>query len=430
MKKSVFYFLLAAGMLQTACSSESETPTPGAGNALRELSVVNDEVAPYDEATYTAELTTEEVELGSALQDFSFRFLKQASAKNDGNVVVSPYGLSELLSMLSNGTGGTSREEMAKALGIEADDLERLNAYNTKTRAQLTKAGSDVKLTSNNAIWMQYDFPVYRSFLANCQNFYGADVQAIDFANDLAGETINKWCANKTNDKITRIVENGPLDFSMLLANALYFLGQWSNPFVAENTTEEKFTNADGKESQAMMMHQTAYMQYAETEMAQLVSKPFGEEQNCEMVIMLPNEGVALDKCMDGMTSASWASATGGMKPERIELSLPRLHVEGDLPLKETLTEMGITSLFDPDKADFSRLSPNPLLLSKIQQNIYLDLDEKGCEAAAVTWAGLVTTSLDKGPEAKIFCANRPFLFVIREKAKGTILFMGMVNEM
>ena len=446
MKKSfIMLAVLSIGMI--ACNNEdeksdnpsrpgTEEPTSPAvqDDATCTLNIIDDASAPFDSAACIGSLTADERKISQALQNFSFQFMADAFAMqaDSPSVVVSPYSLSQVVGMLANGAEGQSLEELAGVLNVDAADLQLMNACNRKTANTLAAADTSMTMTEANAVWLQYDFPIYRSFVDDMHNYFDAEVQAIDFRSPAAGQTINKWCAKKTRERIDRIVEDGPLSFVTILANALYVKGQWTIPFDEQTTREQTFMPEKSKPVSVMMMGQKAYLRYAKNETCELAAMEMGKMGRFEIIFGLPRQGVSLKDCLAALNAESWNDMTSSMESRGVALEVPRFETSCQTDVRALLEERGLKAIFDKDKADFSHMSPLQMWIDKVEQKTFLRFDEKGCEAAAVTWAGMLgTTALkDKEPEWITFRLDRPFFFIMREKKSGTILFMGCINKL
>jgi len=380
-------------------------------------------------------MTEEETAIGEGIQDFAFRLVKESLAQKEGpeNMLVSPLSAGILLSALANGCVGKSLDEICTLLGLKPSQLSTLNSYNRKLAGVLTAADDSVKLQSSNAVWLQYSFPVLRSFISDCQNYYDTEVKGIDFADKEAGSAINRWCREKTNDLIERIVDDGPQDCELAMANAIYFKAPWTDGFRKEETKAATFTNEDGTKSEVQMMWKTDPLQfrYATAKDFDMVALSFGQylKKSYSMVIGLPHEGVSLKACINGLDASVWSEAVSRLKGLPVELALPRFKVEDSFQMKKVLQTMGVTCVFDMRLADFSRLSSQALSVSEIKQKTTLTVNEKGAEAAAVTFTHLATDD-GKEPTFIPFHIDRPFFFAITENIHGNILFMGVVRKM
>ncbi len=446
-KKDLIMIVFAAGTLCSACSSNEEEPKlqpqpqeeeeQTEASALRTLNIVENASTPFNAAQYAGNLTDDERAVGSGLQDFALRFVRESLSASDGqeNVVVSPFSAGVLLSSLANGCSGQTLQEMCALMNQKESDLNTLNSYQRKIAAQLGSADDSVCFLSNNALWMQYELPVYLSFINDSKNFYSTEVEAIDFADQAAGGTINRWCREKTKGLIERIVEDGPMECVLSMANALYFKAPWTDGFHEEGTKPGTFTNQDGTEKEVQMMHRKDqfFVRYAKAVSFDLAALDFGQysHKNYSMVFGLPHKGVSLKACLEGLDATAWNEAVSSLSMQNVDLMLPRFEVSQSQQLKPVFQKMGLNAIFDVQQADLSRLSPQPLAVSDIQQKAVLKVNEKGAEAAAVTWAGMATSDGPvEEPEYIPFHVDRPFFFAIQENQNGNILFMGVVRTL
>ncbi|MBQ9175315.1 MAG: serpin family protein [Bacteroidaceae bacterium] len=440
MNKNVLYILFVGFCMFCACSSDDE---PEHGNnqvtdpqptAIRSLTVIDDSSIEYGEADFNLPLTQDETKAGASMQDFAFRFTQELIAERDNaeNTILSPLSAGILLSALTGGTAGHSQEELCSLLGIQPTDLEQTNAYIKKTANRLARLDKSVRLNSANSVWMHYELPVYSSFIEKNKLFYDSDVFGIDFHDKLAGATINGWCSDKTDGLIDHIVDDGPMNGSMLMANALYFKGSWTNGFREEETADGVFHASAGKNQTVPMMHQKFGLPLATAETFDVVSLSFGNEDGTQpyyMNIALPHENMSPDKIIETLEYSTWEKVVTSAQPRLVDLTMPRFSVYNELDLREKLYDMGVHDIFSIKQADFSNLSPEKLFVSLIKQNAHINIDEKGAEAAAVTF---VMNLISNGEEPAYipFHVDRPFFFTIEERTTGTILFMGIVNSL
>lgn len=407
------------------------------GSALRTLNVVENESTPFDAALYKADITDNERAVGKGLQDFALRFMKESlsAGQEQENVVVSPFSAGILLSSLANGCGGKTLQEMCALLNLKESDLNTLNSYQRKTATQLGSADDSVCFLSNNALWMQHELPVYRSFIDESKNFYNTEVEAIDFADKAAGSTINRWCKEKTNGLIERILDDGPQMCELIMANALYFKASWVEGFIEEATKPGTFTNRDGSKSEVQMMRKKDLfnIRYAKAASFDLAALDFGQyaRKSYSMIFGLPHDDTSLEACLEGLDATSWNEAVTSLSRQNVDMMLPRFEVSQSQKLKSVFQKMGLTSIFDSQQSDLSRLSPQSLFVSEINQDAVLKVNEKGAEAAAVTYAMMLTSTGEfSEPEFIPFHVDRPFFFAIRENLNGNILFMGVVRNL
>jgi len=340
---------------------------------------------------------------------FDFELFSRLAAR-EGNVVCSPLSVRVALAMAHGGARGTTAAEMASVLRLDGDGLAKLaRAYD----------GKDGRPALADAAWVQEGatlLPAYEEFLARQ---YGAPPVAVDFgAADAAARRINAWVSERTGDRIRGIVSPDMFNANttLVLANALHFKAAWEEPFTAR-TREAPFALASGERIEVPMMVQTEHFGYVEKDGAQAVELPY-ERGRYSMVVVLPREGVP---------AAVPEGLLGLLKDTHVTVHLPRFRVETAFRLEETLALMGMPSAFGPD-ADFSGMNgKKDLFVSTVAHKAFIAVDEEGTEAAAAT----AVMAEVKGDVSKpvAFRADRPFLFLIRDREAGSVLFLGRVSD-
>ena len=377
-------------------------------------------------------LTRVEQSLLDANTDFAFRFFSQVCNTEDEkpNVFVSPLSASLCLSMITNGASGNTLTEMQDVLGFPASSfsLDDLNNYNQKLTTALLDLDNTTQLGIANSIWVKQGFKVYDSFVNVNKQMYDAQVQELDFTSPTAKDVINRWCAEQTNDCIKEVIKVIPANARMYLLNALYFKGIWASQFEKSATRQENFTNSDGTQQKVNMMNQTEMFNYTKNSTFSIAELPYGNEA-FSMVILLPSGGKTLDESLSELTSENWKEWNSNMAGKQLQVKLPRFKVEYDKTLIDDMIAMGMKDAFDGNKADFSRMSEAELYVGVLQQFTYINVDEEGTEAAAVTVGGMLDSAVGL-PVTIPFYVDSPFAFMIKEKSTGAILFMGKVTKL
>ncbi|MEY8720422.1 serpin family protein [Bacteroides stercorirosoris] len=376
-------------------------------------------------------LTRVEQSLLDANTDFAFRFFSQVCNTEDEkpNVFVSPLSASLCLSMITNGASGNTLTEMQDVLGFPASSfsLDDLNNYNQKLTTALLDLDNTTQLGIANSIWVKQGFKVYDSFVNVNKQMYDAQVQELDFTSPTAKDVINRWCAEQTNDCIKEVIKVIPANARMYLLNALYFKGIWASQFEKSATRQENFTNSDGTQQKVNMMNQTEMFNYTKNSTFSIAELPYGNEA-FSMVILLPSGGKTLDESLSELTSENWKEWNSNMAGKQLQVKLPRFRVEYDKTLIDDMIAMGMKDAFDGNKADFSKMSAAELYVGILQQFTYINVDEEGTEAAAVTVGGMLDSA--GLPVTIPFYVDSPFAFMIKEKSTGAILFMGKVTKL
>lgn len=377
-------------------------------------------------------LTRAEQEFMDKGTDFAFRFFDQvcSTEKEKPNVFVSPLSASLCLSMITNGATDNTLAEMQNVLGFPANtfSLDDLNNYNQKLTSALLDLDNTIQLGIANSIWIEEGFKVYDSFVDVNKKMYDAQVQELDFTSPTAKDVINQWCATQTNNCIKEVIQEIPADARMYLINALYFKGIWKSQFDKSATGQDNFTNVDGSQQKVAMMNQTATFNYTQTDDFSIAELPYGNEA-FSMVILLPSGDKTLDESLPSLNYENWKQWSKNMVGKELQIKLPRFKVEYDKELEEDMIAMGMKDAFDAYKAKFANMSDAELYIGLLQQFTYINVDEEGTEAAAVTVGGMFDNAVGF-PSPVPFFVNRPFAFMIKEKSTGAILFMGKITEL
>jgi len=367
----------------------------------------------------------------AAGNDFAFRFLDQVySAAPDSNVFLSPLSASMALGMTANGAAGATFQEMRTTLGFGDMSLEDINQGYRDLIDLLTSLDPRVEMAIGNSIWYREGFSVRADFLDRTRTYFDARVAALDFGDPGAAGTINAWVSDATKGKIEEIVDP-PIDplTVMFLINAIYFKGTWTFQFDQGKTAQAPFHARDGTTSPVPLMELTGSLPYTATEDYQIVDLPYGGKA-FSMTVVLPREGRSLEDLVASLDPATWNAMLAGLSSQPGTVQLPRFRMEWNKLLNETLKAMGMELPFLPGQADFSGMSdnalPGGLHIKKVKQKAYVDVNEEGTEAAAVTSVEMGVTSANS---PFTFRADRPFFFVLRERLSGTLLFAGIYLE-
>ena len=384
-----------------------------------------DDAGKEDKPFEFIELTAKQAEKVSADNRFSFKMFKEVSEEN---TFFSPFSLNMALGMLYNGTSGDTRTEMAEALGMAGLTEAEINEYYQKISQALLKIDPLTDMSIANSIWYRSGFPVKKPFIDLNKNYFDAEVRDLDFNRNDAADIINKWCAEKTKDRIKGIIASPiPDEIVMYLINALYFKSQWQFQFDKAYTKQEDFATA-GNPTTVNMMTQTSNLPYYSDQYLQCVEIPYGN-QAFSMVAILPAHDSSIDQLIEYLDYTVWENIVKNMHEQNVWLKLPRFKIECDIPLNDPVINAGMQLIFDKDLADLSNISDVHLFVSNIKQKTFVEVNEEGTEAAAVTVIGFGSTSSGGGNMSIPFFANRPFLYLIKEKSTGAILFIGRMDE-
>ena len=405
MKKVVLYSLAASMMFSNYACNKADDPK---------------NVPPAEPIV----LTVKQAEKADADNRFALEIFREVSAQNGANTFFSPLSLNMALGMLYNGASGETRTEMAEALGMADFSESEINDYYQKMSQALLKVDPLTNISIANSIWYRNGLPVKQPFIDVNKKYFDAEVKSLDFSKSDAADIINKWCADKTKNKISEIVQK-PIsaDVMMYLINALYFKSKWELQFDKKNTKPDDFTKAGHQKKKVNMMEQTETFPYYADQNLQCVEMPYGNGA-FSMVALLPANDMNIDQLVDYLDNTAWQNIVNHLQERKVWLKLPRFKIECEIPLNDPVKNVGMQRIF---YGGLENISDVPLAVSEIKQKTFVKVDEEGTEAAAVT---VITGIMDAGPGTTVqFFANRPFLYLIKEKSTGVILFIGRMDE-
>lgn len=359
-------------------------------------------------------------------------FRQLADARPNENVVVSPLSAGLAVSMLANGAQGQTLAGIRRALAVEMD-VEALNA----TNQALTQAlrGGDVELSIANSLWARQGVPFLPSFMDVNRRFYDAEVAALDFASPEAARRINRWVSEKTRGRITRMVEDGPIDADVVLylMNAVYFKGRWQDEFQASATQPMPFHAAGGRTVQRPMMQRTGEYGYLRAEGFQALRLPY-RGGRFAMYVLLPDEASSVAALRGRLTPDAWAEWMGRFGAAReVRVVMPKYRINVESGLNRPLQALGMADAFSQVAANFGAMLPEEYLargnvyVSEAKQKVFIEVNEEGTEAAAVTGIEMRTTSAP--PQPVSFVVDRPFILAVRDDQTGALLFIGQIND-
>lgn len=379
----------------------------------------------------TIELDEKSAELVEADNAFGLEIFQKIRAESDKeNLMISPLSVSLALAMAYNGADGETKTEMENAMKLNGLTPEQINNSYKMLIEALQLLDKDVIFEIANAIYYANGFQVKQSFFDINKNYYDAEVEDLDFNSSSAVETINGWVANKTHDKITKIIDQLSPDARMVLLNAIYFYGTWAKEFDEEGTKMRNFFKTDGTTKEVPMMSKEDKLDYTTNNLFSAVKLPYGTGQY-NMLVMLPSSGKSSQDVIDELSTNNWKNWAKDFKTEdHVVVSMPRFKFAFDTELNKVLKQMGMVNAFSQTSADFSKISGIFLYISAVIHKTFIDVNETGTEAAAVTAIVFETTSAGPNEPQKIyFTVDKPFVFAITEKDSDAILFIGEVQN-
>ena len=391
-----------------------------------------DPVAPRAEAALTAlprSLTEAEREIVAGSNGFAFSLLRTIAAgvRPDSNLFVSPLSVSMALGMTMNGTAGETQRQFRETLGFGATPLDSIDRAYGALIGLLRSVDRGVDFRIANSVWAGDDFQVRPAFLATVREHFGAEARTVSFRDPATATAINDWVKAATNGKIPKMLEGVDPQTVMYLINAIYFKGSWRSRFDPAATASRPFTDALGATASVPAMRQSFRFAYARRPGLQAIDLPYGRGA-FTMTVLLPDSGVTADAMLAELTPERWLAMTAFGDSADVDLQLPKFTLTDAHRLDAPLQAMGIRDAFQAGLADFSPLSPEPgLEISEVLHKTFVDVNEEGTEAAAATSVGIIRTSL---PQRVAFVVDRPFVFVLRERFSGAILFVGRIAKL
>lgn len=406
----IFLFIVLLILLQTGCGTMTDE------DGLAIASNVD-----YGKDDYQ--------KINSANNELGFHLLSKVDSDEHGNIFISPTSLLMALSMVYNGADGKTKVEIAKALQAEGIDVEDLNKANASLMSMLHDRSEDIELNVANSIWLNDYFHVQDHFKTNTEDYFNAMIQEVDIHDNKTPDTINDWVKKSTNGKIKAIVDS-PLDQNIVsfLINAIYFNGNWTHEFKEELTENRPFYLEDGSVKDVPAMTLNEKLAYMENDYIQAVTLPYGEGEDMSMNVILPKENTSLEEVMSLLNNESWEVWKEEFTPQEGTIMMPKFQLEYETILNESLEKLGMKTAFQERTANFSKMiqEDESIWISQVKQKTFIDVNEKGTEAAAATSVEVKITS---APIEKPFImeVNRPFLILITDHSTDTILFIGSI---
>jgi len=355
---------------------------------------------------------------------FAFELYGRYSSDSE-NILFSPYSISTALSMVYEGAGGETAEEIESVFHFIEESSGRrpavvwiYNVINGKDR--------DYELYTANALWIQDDYPILKNYVDTVVNYYDGETNALDFsgAPEESRIVINEWVEERTNDRIKDLFPPNSIDNEvvLVLTNAIYFKGDWLIEFDEKSTRREEFHVSPIESVEADMMSLLGgRFNYTETDDIQVLELPY-TGKDVSMIILLPKEN-NLNDIEATLSCDKLCELIDGLKETGVDVYLPRFKFETKYFMKEDLIEMGMPTAFTPS-ANFTGITEVEMLfIDNVIHQAFIEVNEEGTEAAAAT--GVLMPRSSAAPPREVFRADHPFIFVIQDRVTGVILFMG-----
>jgi serpin B len=408
----------AIALTATGCAGGSGTGSTGP----RPRSLPAGHTAPLTKVRLSADQLAA---LAVADDRFAGDLVRALANDDSGNLVVSPASVAIALQMLADGSGGSTRSQLERALHADGMSIEELTAGGAAMFRRLKGLTAQVAIADD--VWVQRGEPVSRRYAADVERGFGAGLHSVDLGDPTsAAQAINRSVADTTRGHITGIVTPQELQQAIaVLTDAIYLKADWATPFDASATHPAPFATAGGGSERVPTMHRTATLDYVAGSGYQAVTLPYAGGR-LAMSVFLPARGSSPADVEAAAARHGWSALLPGSSPTSVALSLPRFELRTSTDLTPVLRSLGITAAFGPT-ADLSGIC-RQCDVSAVEHQAWIRTDEKGTTAAAATGVVVGTTAIRAGdPTAVVMTVDRPFLAVVRDRATGLPLFVAQV---
>lgn len=373
----------------------------------------------------------EEHKVTDASNQFGFRLLQKIPASSQVNLFFSPYSVSTALAMTYVGARADTQEELHESLGYSSAGLTPdhvPSAHAQHTHVLSAPSNSTIRVANNAVVDERYN--VLTEYLDSLSQSFGAEVTKANLNDDQSRKNINDWVKRKTEGKIEELLsEPLPPNTKLVLLNAIYFKGLWDTPFHASFTSSAPFYNGGTEQVTVDMMRNEVRVPYAyhEATDADIADLPYAG-LDYSMTIVLPRDHSGAEALRQRLSWPVFQHMLSQLQERTLTLALPRFKLEGTYKLKQPVSQLGATKLFDERQADLSGISGSrDLFVHDIVHKAVVEVNEEGSEAAGATGVLFVTKSLSENTR---FIVDHPFLFFIRNTKTGDVLFAGQVNHL
>ena len=350
-------------------------------------------------------------------------------ADQDKNIFISPFSVSVALTMVLNGAADDTEQSIIETLQLQGISNETINSSNAQLHQILQNTDQKVTLTIANSLWSDEGFAINPLFVQRNMQFFDAEISSLDFSDPTSVDTINRWVDTNTDGNIPTILDSISPDEVLFLINAIYFKGSWQDEFDPTKTRDNPFHLMTGTTEEVPMMNREGKYPYLYEKEFQAISIPYGDGK-ISMYIFLPSRESNLNNFLARLSVENWENWMSQFHEQKVWVQIPKFKVEYGASLNDVLKSLGMEIAFDRNRANFEGIrqsgivSSGNLYISKVEHKAFVEVNEEGTEAAAVTGIGIAVTSLP--PQ---FIADRPFFFAIRDNESKTVLFMGTITD-
>uniref|UniRef100_A0A0N5ATT1 SERPIN domain-containing protein n=1 Tax=Syphacia muris TaxID=451379 RepID=A0A0N5ATT1_9BILA len=353
---------------------------------------------------------------------YSLNLLRQIG-KPEESVVASPFSIAEAFGVVHLGAAGVTKSQIQNVFAQGCSEDEFIN-YLTYQLGSVNAANAEYSLSTANRVYYAEDLQLKDSFVSNVKSKFDGQLEPADFnAASATAQKINGWVEEQTKSKIKNLVDPSMLGrlTRLMIVNAIYFKGAWVVPFDKHSTQKQKFYIAEGKDKMVDMMYHKGKYDYYDDGEAQILGMSYKGE-NIKMLIVLPKERYGLEALLETIDGDKLMFYLAHMRHIKVEVSLPKFKMEKKFDLTGVMSSLGMSQAFS-DSANFTEMCSESVKISQVVHKAFVEVDEKGTEAAAATGVGIMLTSLVIETPPPSFVADHPFLFAIVKD--NNLLFIG-----
>lgn len=361
--------------------------------------------------------------------NMAYSLLEQADKLHDKNenLIFSPLGTANALSLLANGAKGITLDQITAALGTEDLDAEKTCGAYGKLNDYLSNAPREVNFKTAYSLWVSNQFKLKNDFAAKSRNILKAEIRNTNLGIDMTRTEINRWCEKNSIRKFSNVfTQPFGSETKFVLLNTQFFNGTWMHTFNPDVTRLMEFTNADGTKSKVMMMQQQNYYHVYTGDKLDMLRLPYIKGK-FYMEIYLPHKGENLDECLKNLNKKQDLQMRKHTSKQKVNIDLPRMELKCATSLIEPLKAMDVTDAFSSE-ADLPGIAEGTVSVSEIRQLTFLEISERGTDAINPDDKPFDGGDITVKPF--YFTVNRPFFFTIRESKSNTIIFMGKVRKL
>jgi serpin B len=363
---------------------------------------------------------------------FAFKLFHELQGSTEENMFYSPFSISTAMALVYAGAQDETALQVSQTMNFQPD-IHFHSDYKQLLGKLKNGAEGKIKLNIANGLWAQKDFRFLDAYFDLAKSNYHSELKNVDFVDvserEKTRKEINSWVEETTNDKIKDLLSPGDLTSltRLVLVNAIYFYGNWDEPFKKKSTVPAEFSQLNGTKIKVPFMNQQSMYNYYEDAKIQVLEIPYRDDK-ASMVIFLPIKKTGITEFEKLFDYKYYLDIIASLQTTEVRLSLPKFQTTYKINLGSTLSQMGMPRAFSPNRADFSGMTgQHDLYISQVIHQAFISVDEQGTEAAAATAVVMMTTSAPPALEIKVFDADHPFVFLIKDQATGSILFMGKI---